>query len=190
MSFQQQQSGRSKPGDAFGLVYTLASIHAAAIATLIRRDFGREALGLFPFLATILIFFTYAFTADQAMLVYLGVFLFFQVMQKARTLRLNRSGTLIHSYYQGYPYLAMQVPFVRRESTAKGFVEPMLCLIGGTLLCPVSVNLGGFVMCGFLSFMIRNGIERELRRKRLERMHDAEIEQRWLSHDRQYGIDD
>ena len=187
---QPQQSSQSKSADAFGLVYMLADIHASAIKPFIRRDFGREALGLNSFLAMWLILFTYAFSADRAMSAYLGIFFVCQAMQRARTFRLLRSGARIHSCYTGYPYVAMKVPFVRRESTAKGLIEPMICLIGGTLLCPVSVTLGGFVMCGFFSFLFINGMEREIRRKRLERMHDAEIEQRWLSHDHKYGIED
>lgn len=190
MSQGQKQWKDPPPRETFDLAYSIFNIHATAIAVIIRRDFGREALGGNSALAMGLILVLYAATADQAMLAYLGIVLFCQIMQRIRTFRLLRQGAIIHSRYQGYPYMAMQVPFVRRVSTATGIIEPMMCLIGGTLLCTVSVNLGGFIVVGSLSFMIRNGIDREIDRKRLERMRDAEIEQRWFSHAYKNGIED
>jgi hypothetical protein len=185
-----QQAKRVTNDELFNLLYKLADIHVSAIATLIRRDFGTEALGFNSFWAMVLIFVMYAATADQAMLAYLGIWLFCQVMQRARTFRLIRGGAILHSRYPGYPYVAMLMPFVRSQVTAKGIVEPIICLLGGAFLCSVSINLGGFIMLGFLTFMIRNGIEQEIRRKRLERMRDAEIEQRWYSDAHKHGMDE
>jgi len=184
---QQESFSRVKPGDTINLFYFVANIHRTAIATLIRRDYGSEALGWNAFLAMILIFMVYAATLDQVVLFYLGVWFFCQIGQRIRTFWNFRKGIVIHSQYAGYPYLAMMVPFVRRQSTATGIIEPMMCLFGGVLLCPLSVNLGGFIMCGLLSFMVTDGIEREIRRQRLVRMHDAEIEQRWYSNSYKNG---
>jgi hypothetical protein len=186
----QQQSGGLRPEDAFGLLYNLANTHKSAIAVMLRRDFGSEALSWNAFFAMILIFMCYAITADKGMLAYLGIWFVCQVMQRARTARLLSGGAVIHSRYAGYPYMAMQMPFVRSLSTATGFVEPMMCLVGGAMLCSVSQALGVFIMIGFMSFIVCNGIEKEIRRKRLERMRDAEIEQRWYSHAHKYGTDD
>jgi hypothetical protein len=187
---QNQQSQRLQSEDMFGAIYFFCNIHASAIANVIRRDFGREALGWNSFLAMFVILFLYAGTADKAMLALLGVWFVCQVMQRIRTYRLLRGGAIIHSRYAGYPYLAMKVPFVRSLATATGIIEPMMCLIAGTLLCTVSVNLGGFIMLGFVSFMVRNGIEKEIQRKRIERMRDAEIEQRWFSHVYKNGLEE
>lgn len=187
---QNPQTQRLKNEDSLGLVYFLSNIHASCIATLIRRDFGKDALGWNSFLGMFLIFLVYAATEDQVVLAYLGIWFFCQVVQRFRTYRLLRGGAVMHSRYAGYPYLAMQVPFVRSQETAMGIIEPMLCLIAGTMLCPVSVNLGGFIMCGFLSFMVRNGIESEIRRKRLEKMRDAELEQRWYSNAYKNGLEE
>jgi hypothetical protein len=76
----------------------------------------------------------------------------------------------------------MMLPFVQRESTATGIVEPVMCLVAGTLLYPLSHNLGWFILLGSLSFLLRNAIAGEVIRKRLERMRDAEIEQRYLAY--------
>jgi len=70
---QNQQSQRLQSGDMFDMVYFLSNIHASAIANVIRRDFGREALGWNSFLAMFVILFLYAGTADKAMLAFLGV---------------------------------------------------------------------------------------------------------------------
>lgn len=167
-------------GDALGFAWSVCHIHATALAVFMRRDFGREALGMNAFFAMLLILGFYSVTADRAVFVFFGCWLVAQITQRVLTFRLVRSGAIFHSRYAGYPWLAMKVPFVR-ESAARGLIEPMLCLVAGALLCPVSENLGGFVMLGFLTFLIRNAIEMEIVRKRVEQMHDAEIEQRYLA---------
>jgi len=187
---QPSQQSQQSQNSGFDALYLFSNIHASSIANLIRCDFGREALGWNSFLAMFLMLVICGATDDKAMLVYLGVWLVAQAVQRIRTYWLLRHGAIIHSRYAGYPYLAMKVPFVRSHATATGFIEPMMCLVGGTLLCTVSVNLGGFIMVGFLSFMVRNGIEKEIQRKRIERMRDAEIEQRWYSNAYKYGLEE
>ncbi len=168
-------------GDGLSFLYSLCYVHATTLAVFLRRDFGREALGLNAFLAMLLILVFYSLTADRAVFVFFVCWLAAQITQRVRTFRLIRSGEIFHSRYAGTPWLAMTVPLVRKESTARGLIEPLICLIAGALLCPVSENLGGFVMFGLFTFLIRNGIEREIVRKRVEQMHDAEIEQQFLA---------
>lgn len=88
---------------------------------------------------------------------------------------------MIHSQYAGFPFWAMKVPLVREERTAKGFIEPLICFLTGVMLCPLSVGIGGYVMCCGIAFAVRQALEDEVTRKRVERMQDARIEHEWYA---------
>ena len=79
-----------------------------------------------------------------------------------------------------FPFLASKFPFVKSESTARA-VEPVLCVLIGSLLCMVSETLGLFVMSMSLSLMIVRAVEIEASNAQLRRMRDAKIEQEFLS---------
>ena len=111
---------------------------------------------------------------------YLGIWLVMLICQRARTFQLVRRKVIWHSRYEGYPWLAFCFPFIRTESRAKRLMEPLLCLLAGAALYQFSHGLGVFVMAGFVSLTMVDAINRELVRKRLAAMRDAEIEQRWL----------
>ncbi len=96
------------------------------------------------------------------------------IVQRLRSWGAYRRGVLVHSRYAGQPLL--RIPFVRSEEEIMGFWEPAVAFFGGILLCSLSIDLGGFVACSGFALLIRNGIEREIERKRLQRMQDAMIE--------------
>src|SRR5947207_1696600 len=84
--------------------------------------------------------------------------------QRAKTFKLVRQGWREHSKYWGYPALAKMIPGVS-ENAAMMVVEPMICMIGGTLLCYIDTTLGGFVILGMISGAVVTGVEAELDRK-------------------------
>jgi hypothetical protein len=176
---QQQETGRMTNADFLRIIYFACNVHATSIAVFIRRGFGREALGWNSLCAIVVLIFLAG--EDRAFLGYVVLFLFAQIWRRVETFRLLRSGIVLHSRYPGYPYWAMKVPFVTSEENAMSGIEPLMCFLGGALLCPVSVNIGGYVMLGALTLGIRGGIEREIDRKRIQQMKDAALEQQWYS---------
>jgi uncharacterized membrane protein YqaE (UPF0057 family) len=177
---QSQPNGQAANPDILGLIYLAANVLATTVAVFIRRGFGREALALNSLIALILLYVLSA-SEGRAFLVFAGLFLLAQIWRRIETFRLLRRGAVLHSRYPGYPYWAMQIPFVKSESVAKELVEPVFCFIIGILLCPVSVGVGGYlVLCGF-GFIVRHCIDDALARKRIERMRDATIEHQWYS---------
>jgi len=177
---QNEANGQSGTPDFFAILYFVANVLATSVAVFIRRNFGREALGLNS-LGAVLVLYTLSASEGPGFLVFVAAFIVAQVWRRIETFRLIRRGAVIHSRYPGYPYWAMKVPFVKSEKVAMELVEPVMCFTVGLLLCPISVGLGGYlVVCG-IGFIVRNCIDDALDRKRIERMQDATIEHQWYS---------
>lgn len=170
------------------MLYFLVNVHATLITPFLRSGFGNNALGFPGLFALVLLLLCMG--KEPKMLLWLFAWLVAVIVQRLETFRLLRKGVAIHSYYSGYPSVAMRCPFVRKEKTAFLLIEPMTCAVLGALLCQYSEFMGAFLMAGFLSLPIRAAIEHEVYRKRVERMRDAEIEQRWLADRFRGRVDD
>jgi len=170
----QPGQDNQKKGDPLGAMYWVFNVHASCITPFIRKGFGSEALG-FPGLFALgtLVFCT---AVDPHMLIWLGLWLVAVIVQRIITIRTRLKGAIIHSRWNGHPWLAMKFPFVKREETAMQFIEPMMCFAFGALLMAWSQFMGMFLMAGFISLLGRGGIEQEIFNRRLTRMRDAEIE--------------
>ena len=182
----QEQGKRMGPAESFNLLYLLADSHATALTPFIRRGFGINANSWNGVGAMILLLLWWAADEhDELMAAYFVGWIFALLWQKAYTLRRLKQGERIHSRYGGDPWLALKIPFVRKDSTARA-IEPMLCGAIGLALCPVSQALGALWLFGFLSLSVREVIDRLLVQARVQAMDDAEIEGRFYSHVRQH----
>jgi hypothetical protein len=179
---QQQQSDDgmlAKARQGFDIIYFLALGHTLCLTAIIRSRFGVEALG-WPVVAAIVVQMLYALVSpSEAMVMFFPVWVLFIINRRFCAWHRYRKGHQGHSRYMGFPWLAKK--FCTWESTAKGFVEPVLCLLVGALLMPVSESLGFFVMGGFISMLVVQAIEGEINMRRTRRMRDAWIEQKELS---------
>ena len=81
--------------------------------------------------------------------------------------------------YAGWPEVGMR--FAKSERTAKGLVEPMVCIVVGAVLWPWSEPLGCFILAGSFSLIVTRGIEMQVTTNRLNSMRDGAIEQRYMS---------
>ncbi len=180
-----QQTPSKRPadnvGDLFQLAYLLANAHATCLTVFVRCRFGTRAFGLNGLLALALIPLYGALADAPEMFAFLLAWLAFLVCRRAESGRLGRRGLHEHSAYDGWPWLAIRCPFVRREGTAKVLVEPVLCVLAGSFLMPVSQPLGDFVLVGTFTLLFKAGTDREVNRARLRAMRDAEIESRQLA---------
>lgn len=176
---QQQQKPGPTMNDYLGWLYWLCDVYRCIPGPFLRYGQGAQAYDLRAAAALLVMFTLAAAERDGGLLLFLGVWLVALAYRRFQGFRLRQKGVMIHSRYAGEAWLAMQVPFVRSERTATGIIEPTICLLAGAMLCPLSVNLGALLMVGWLVLLVRDGIEREIDRKRLERMRDAEIEAAW-----------
>jgi hypothetical protein len=160
---------------SFNLAYLLASSHATCLTPFLHFGFGSAAFGI-NFLGAIAIMMLYGSEAPcDAMADFMAVWFVAIVAQRICTACLLRRGWRLHSRYDGYPWLAMRLPWINTELRALA-IEPFLCLLAGELLRPVSPGIGQFVTAGCVSLAVKCGIERQVRLRRLRQMQDAVLE--------------
>jgi hypothetical protein len=178
-----QQSQNKPAGNPDGLFwcYLIALSHSTCLLVFLRCRFGTHFFGLNGLLAFLAIPVYAAFAHAPEMLVFFVVWLAALIVQRIWTAVVFRRGRMEHSRYGGWPWLALLCPFVRREQAAKCCVEPMICLLAGSLLMPLSPAMGGFVLLGTLSLLITLGFELQIESARLRAMRDAQIEHQQLA---------
>jgi hypothetical protein len=178
-SQQSQHKEGFTHGDGMNVLYRVLSVVVSCITPIIRSGFGSEGLGLNGFFALLLLIVVAASVPD--MQGYLGLWIIAVVLQRIATFRNRYRGLVVHSRYGGYPWLAMRMPLVRRESTALLIVEPLLVFGLGGVLYTCSADFGHFMMACAVALFLKCLVEKAIHYKRLQRMRDAEIEQRWYS---------
>jgi hypothetical protein len=175
----QQRDGSNKV-DGTAIVYVAAKTLAACLWPFMRRGFGVECPGLAGLLALGFMLIYAVKTRTPAMLWYMAAWLVMVAYRRLETFRLVRSGVPLHSRYAGFPWLGMKLPTVKTVAGALN-AEIVLCLAAGVLLRPASEAVGGFfLLSGFGLTMVRI-IDVQATKMRVQRMRDAEIEQRYLA---------
>jgi hypothetical protein len=118
---------------------------------------------------------------DPLFLVLLIVFSIAQVFHRIETFRASARGEVVHSYFAGYPVLAMKLRGIKSEELARMLGEPMICAVVGLLLYPISQGIGVYLMICGVALIVRHGLDEAVTRKRIRRMRDASLEQRYYS---------
>ncbi|HEY4313313.1 MAG TPA: hypothetical protein VGN12_27935 [Pirellulales bacterium] len=165
---------------AVNLLYVLVSGHATCVTPFVRRNFGREALGRNGAVAFVILFFYMAayprhFVVQQFTFWWFVMF----ILQRLKTMYLVSRGLSPHSRYDGYPYLGYLLPFVKDPKGAS-IIEFLALLGGGMWLSTVDAPLGKLIIVSSVCLVVKNAIDEDIVRRRLQSMRDAEIEQRVL----------
>lgn len=166
--------------DSLNLVMLAAQTHAACITPFLRHSFGRDQPGIFAAFGLLAMLLYAENQRDPAMFLYVAIWLAALAFHGVRALWLAWRGRVEHSFYPGYPYLTLAIPFVTRETTARA-LEPLFCLLAGRILFECSVPLGQFVAAGAISLSVSELAGRRLRSRRLVSMRNAEIEMRHMT---------
>lgn len=181
MQQHQQQQGGSDMKGAFNALYNLAYGHAIIAIVFLRSNLGREAIGIHGIFGLAFILLWGGMTSSYGMYVLLCAYLLALLSQRMKTFANERKGIITHSRYQGDSVVSKRLFPRMSDLNAKG-IDAFLCLvIGGALAAFVDQGLGLFIGFGFISILLCENINRELYRKRMQAMRDAEIEQRYLA---------
>lgn len=174
-------NGESSMAANFNLLLNFARVHALCLTVFVRRDYGREGIGMTGLGAFVLIPAYAGFTNSPPVLLFWGFWFLAVIGQRMRQYRNWRNGVILHSRYEGYPWLAFKLfPRIRTEGNAKAAEAFLMFAVGG-VLTHFDKPLGWFVMAGFLSIMFVEAISVEITRKRLADMKDAQLEQQYLA---------
>lgn len=166
--------------NAVNWLYLLANAHAACLTMFIRHSFGTNRPGFSGLFAIFLMLLVVAESNDIRMLWFLYAWFIALVCQRVRTGYLYAHGHREHSEYSGWPWLAMRIPFTKSESEAKN-QEPLLCLVIGPLLGPLSPTIAVFVMAGVVSLTIVRCMNQYAISRQVTAMRDMQIEQQAMS---------
>lgn len=180
MHQQQQQNDGFDMKGAFNVFYLLVNGHATTCTVFLRTDFGRDGIGIYGMAGCVMILLWGGMTNSYAVFVFLCAFLLATLSQRMKTFTNRRKGIMPHSRYDGFPAVSKRLCPRMSELNLRG-VDAFLCLVIGGGLTFVDKPLGLFIMGGWLSILLSENITRELHRKRMEAMRDAEIEQRYLA---------
>ncbi len=168
-------------GSSFNILYLLAHIHALSFTVFLRTSFGLEGIGICGLGTMVMILGWGAYANCLPMFGFFVLWLAALIVQRVRTFLDWRSGkVIVHSRYNGYPWLSRLLFRSQDELKAKGF-DAFLCLAVGGILCQFNQPFGFYVMAGFSSILFTECMMVESMKRRLRQMRDAEIEQRYLA---------
>ncbi len=175
-----QEPDSMSVADSTNLLYFLTTAHSTCLTVFLRESFGSEALGVPGVSALLLLFVAVGVTGSPDLLLYGGIWLIVLMGQRAQTFQNQRKGLRLHSRYAGFP-AATKVcfPFVTDERILQR-LEPFVAGGIGLVLLWCSPAIGQFVLWGAFSLAIRTTLDQFTHHRRLQELHDAEIEQEVL----------
>jgi hypothetical protein len=184
--FQQQRDDRNDMKGSFNFAYVLLKGHALTGRVFTSTDFGSESMGFAGIVGFMAILVYGGMMNSYAMFLFLIAYLLAVIAQRMKQFRNRRNGVILHSHYNGYPWLALKL-FPRLKEADGRAVEGFMCLAIGGLLTYVDPALGWYVMGCFFSILLSEGFDNEARRRRLQAMRDAELEVRDLAENYRQG---
>lgn len=180
MQQHQQQQGGSDMKGAFNAAFNIFYGHAIVMLVFLRSNFGRDGIGFYGIFGLAMILVWGGMTNSYAMFIFLCAYLLALLSQRMKTFSNRQKGIIPHSRYNGDSVVAKRL-FPRMSDLNLCGADAFLCLAIGGGLTFIDKPLGLFVMAGFISILFTEQMTRELYRKRMQAMRDAEIEQRFLA---------
>jgi len=166
--------------DSTNWLYLCTTAHATCLTVFLRESFGAEALGVPGVSALLFLIGAVCVTGSPDLLLFGAIWLMALLAQRVHSFQQQRTGFRLHSRYAGFPAATKLVfPFVTDERVLQR-LEPLVAggLGLGLLMC--SPVIGQFVLWGAGSLMIRTTLDQFSHHRRLQELHDAEIEQEVL----------
>lgn len=180
--FQQQRDDKQQMHGGFNLAYFVLHGLATCVIPFTRTNTGKEAFGINSFVALLLMIAFGSFANSQAIWVFLLLWILAVLRQRVTQMQNHRKGFIVHSRYLGYPSLAFKLfPRIKDEGTAKGAEAFLVISIGCLLGYGLDPALGWLLALGGIGCLFIEAFAVEVRKRRLQSMRDAEIENRDLA---------
>jgi hypothetical protein len=157
----------------------LANGYATTVTPFLRRGFGSEALGINGVVALLIILGYGGVTNSHEMISFLVAWLMAVACQRLHGARQRANGQVVHSRYAGDAAVARR--FTKSERVAREVIEPLICVVVGACLWSWSEQVGRFILCSSFALLVSRGLDTQVTRNRVQRMHDAAIDQRVLA---------
>ena len=161
------------------LLMVLLHIYSTSIEVFLHRGMGERYLGPQAVFVLFLVPLHTGFMRTQDpsltglfLLAYLGACL----GQRAVIFAQRRTGQVVHSRYNGYPWLLGSKSRID-ELTWKGRVEPLLVILAGVLFAILDEAFGSYIMTAGGAMFLKNLMHQQLRSEELMDMQDSLVEQ-------------
>lgn len=174
------------PGDrltmenSFNGLNFIVNAHASTLTPLARTDYPSEGIGPHGILGAIMMLFWGSWFQCYAVWIYFLVWMGVLLCQRVKTYINWQRGVVVHSRYNGYPWIVRRFFPRLSEPNAKAVEAFAFFGIGG-VIAQFIPPLGWYFMLGLPSILISEAIIVQTTRRRLQAMRDAEIEQQYLA---------
>ncbi len=175
-----QPGDRLTMANSFNGLNILVNAHASTLTPLARTDFGAEGLGMPGFIGAFLILGWGCAFNCYPMLLYFLVWMGSLLGQRVKTFINWRRGLIVHSRYNGYPWIARRFFPRLSEPNAKAVEAFAFFGIGG-VIAQFIPPLGWYFMLGLPSILASEAIIVATTKRRLQAMRDGEIEQKFIN---------
>jgi hypothetical protein len=162
------------------IVLFVASCWVAPIVAFTRTGFGSRYFGTHAAIG-LFVFWLVAESDAPGLGILLAALVWGRMAQHKLRARRTPTQDAPHSYYSGMPWIAGL--FKLTEEQAKRLWEPLLVLGTGLFVGEMAPLLGKYLMGGAGALAILFTIGQEYRRRMVERMRDAQLEQQRLNDD-------
>lgn len=185
--YPQQQQPKNDMKATFDFGYVVMSGFVTCVSPFFRKDFGKEAFTFSGMVAMVVVIGWTSFANTPLMWAYFWFWLTLLLIHRLKGVQNRRNGYVVHSRYQGYPWLMLKLfPRIKDESNGRA-AEGFVCVMLGLGLFQFDPAFAAFLFfCGVCVLLIE-GFNAEFRKKRLQAMHDANIEQQDLARDYREG---
>jgi hypothetical protein len=170
---------QDKP-DSMGLAVFLVDIWAMALQVPMRRMVGKNFIDMRGVMALVFVFFYGGLWNSLPVFVWLGIYVVSVVAHRIATLRRHYRGVVLHSRYNGYPWLGV---FMRRpwdETRVKMVLEPLLAMFVGAMVSPYGESSAMFFFGGAVCMFLDSTLIEVQQQKRVDDLNDASIESKDL----------
>ena len=172
---QQQENRSMSISESVNLVVAAANVWATSITTFMRRCTGRDIPGFTGLCILVWIPIYFVITEEPAILLLWPAYLLAQLCHRVGQLRRFMRGVVMHSYYTGWPWLAMLVG-ARSEKQAKLVIEPMLSMLFGFTLAFWHPYAGLYFVAGAVAMLIVSAAMEERDQRQVQDMQNGMIE--------------
>ena len=164
------------------LVFTAMAV-ASPVEVFLRTKFGSRYFGLAALGGLFVVPLWSLFWPDASpvgLWVFWGLYLVMQLRARIESARMGARGECVHTRYNGWPRLARLFRKMS-EQRIKAGVEPLLVIVAGVCLMPVSQPLGSYLMIAGFALGVTHSVIESVERARALEINDALIEQQQTS---------
>ncbi len=167
------------------LAFLIVAAWAMTVTLPMRRFSGKHYLKTTAaFGAMIIVCYTLFVPAPELVPLFI-VFVFSVFLHLAGLLKMRFNGVLVHTLYNGDPWLTRRLFFCKDEHRCKALIEPLVAIVIGYFLVPNYAPCGAyFIIAGFAMIIVQSEIDKELQR-RVDGVNDGRIENESLMREMQ-----